>query len=200
MHALRARDEALSTVESFHGANAPTARLQAGVPQSGPNVKDTIRRLDARNEAGAPPFEHVTTQISSHAARLVFITNPSRTLSERMRLHGPEHHEPAATSYAVRSDMEDGSPLWADGITTAARNMQDARADVLADRLERAVTALVQCRLSETQGRLEDLRRVVLDLYDEEIITREQACERGQISASEFFDLLDDHRHRAQSA
>jgi hypothetical protein len=120
-------------------------------------------------------------------------------LSLKKKLHS-EHYESAAPSYAVQPDPEDGNRFWTDGITAAARNLQEARADILADRLERAVTALVQCRLSETQGRPEDLRRVVLDLYDEEIITREQACDRGQIDAAEFFDLLDSHRHREQSA
>ena len=73
---------------------------------------------------------------------------------------------------------------------------QATRAKMLAARLERAVDALVECKL---RGREDDpaaLRDVLFDLYEAGILLRDQVSHRGRLDPADFYEELRAYRLR----
>jgi len=91
------------------------------------------------------------------------------------------------------------APTAIDAVDVAL-DRQDVHAELLGARLDRAVDALVEARLA-LAGLGHDpaaRRRILFDLYDEDILTKAQVRQRGELDPAEFHGLL--RAHRLQSA
>ena len=73
---------------------------------------------------------------------------------------------------------------------------QQARAEELAERLERATDALFECRIQGLSDDLNAKRSVLFDLYEREILTRDQVRNRGDLDPAAFYEELHTYRMR----
>lgn len=79
-------------------------------------------------------------------------------------------------------------------VLATARDRPDARLDLLQAQLNRALDALIVARLADHAGDLAARRGVLFDLYDEQIVTKAQVRQRGELAPDEFHERLRDHR------
>lgn len=80
-------------------------------------------------------------------------------------------------------------------VASVARARQDVRAEMLKDRLGRAVDALIECK---THG-IDDVgvrQDVLFELYEDGILTRSEVGERGALAPEDFYDALHNFRQR----
>ena len=92
--------------------------------------------------------------------------------------------------------MEHGKARRGGDLIAFARDGQQARAEVLTERLESAIDALVECSLQGLGDDLSAKRDVLFDLYDREILTRAEVRERGCLDPAEFYEELRRYRVR----
>ena len=107
--------------------------------------------------------------------------------------------------YAGRQAPAASGPSRPEGTTqpfdiiAVARERQDVRADMLAERLDRAVDALVACRLAGTDGSVAERRRVIFGMYEDAILTKAQVIRREELDPEQFYEELRSHRLRTKS-
>jgi hypothetical protein len=77
---------------------------------------------------------------------------------------------------------------------------QARRAEMAEARLEKAVGALIACRLHGREDDPTGLRDVLFDLYEAGILTRDQVRLRGQLDSADFHDELLVYRRRKTRA
>jgi hypothetical protein len=121
-------------------------------------------------------------------------------------------HHPALT----RDDQEQAADYWASALRTRlldrlnrsdspapidivaiARAGRTADGELLEERLNRAIEALIDLKLAARAGDRAALRTVLFELYDASVLTKGEVYRRGEIAPEEFFDLLDAYRTAA---
>ena len=81
-------------------------------------------------------------------------------------------------------------------VLALVREQQGFHAGLLAEQLERAIDALLECKLVGKAGDLAAKRGALFDLYDAGIVTKAQVRRRGLLEPAQFHEELRSHRMR----
>ena len=84
----------------------------------------------------------------------------------------------------------------ADDLLAFAHKGQQARAELLVERLELAIDAILEAKLRPGNDDVTAKREVLFELYDREILTRDQVRRRGELDPADFFEELQAYRLR----
>ena len=101
------------------------------------------------------------------------------------RVHPLQH----PTDAAAEATSDDEIIAW-------ARDGLEARAEILSERLELAIDEILATRLQDRVNDLAAKRDLLFDLYEREILTRDQVRVRVSLDPSDFYEELRAYRQR----
>lgn len=103
--------------------------------------------------------------------------------------------EPKADSPDLRP-VDSGVSAIGSELIAWAKEGQQARAEILSERLELAIDEILASRLQGHENDQRAKRDVLFELYEREILTRDQVRNRGALDPADFYEELRAYRQR----
>lgn len=105
----------------------------------------------------------------------------------------PSVAQPHSLGHPTNTDAE---ATFGDEIIAWARDGLEARSEILSERLELAIDEIIKARLQDRVNDVAAKRDLLFDLYEREILTRDQVRVRGNLDPSAFYEELRAYRQR----